>query len=270
VKIPKSFIAALSVSLGVSSAGAQELSTAQKAEIVQQASSLYYSPMEHGFVSIACDVRLDWNTVPKAMLPPAELAGRDRLQQTKLRFTMNSGGNAEIKREYLQDTPALIKPAYDNFFDLMSTIVTGFFMTWGSKAMRSPIPTGHYVSTLTADQSGYQLASNSGPAVITLSLSKEYVITRILTTSPGQTIDEHPQYRSSPAGLLLTAIDATSKAAEEPTHVAYKVDYSPINTILFPSKVHLVVDNNIDMKFALENCSVERATVLTVGPPSAN
>jgi hypothetical protein len=268
VKISTPIIATLSLYLAASSAVAQELSSAQKAEIVKHAQPLYYSPIEHGLVSVACNVKLDWETVPKVILVPAEIAGRDRLQSTKLRLTLNANGKPEMTREYARDTPVLMKPVFDRFFDWASSVVTGFFLTWGSKAMRSPIPTGHYISTVIPDQDGYQIASNSGGAVITLSLSKDYVIRKILTTAPGQTIDEHSTYTSSPEGLLLTSVDATNKTAEGATHVSYDVDYLPIDTILFPNKIHLVVDNNIDMKFTLENCSAEQATVFTVRPPS--
>ena len=261
MKISGPVVATLSLYLAAS-AGAQELSTAQKAEIVKHAQPLYYSPVEHGFASITCDVKFDWDTVPKIML----VAERDGLENTKLRLAMKADGKSEITREYAKDTPVLMKPTYDRFFDWASSVVNGLFLTWGSKAMRSPIPTGHYISTITADRDGYQIASNSGGAVITLSLSKDYVITRILTTGPGQTIDERPNYTSSPQGLLLTDVDATNKTADGATHVFYDVDYLPIDTILFPNKIHLVVDNNIDMKFALENCSAKRDMVLSVRP----
>jgi hypothetical protein len=200
------------------------------------------------------------------MLAPVERDGREHLEQTKLRLMMNANGTPSISREYAKDTSTFVKPAYDKFFDWASSVVSGFFMTWGSKAMRSPIPTGRYISSLIADPGGYQLASTSGPAVITLFLSKGYLITRILTTAPGQTIDEHPEY-TSPPQILLKRVDATNRTTEGATHVAYEMDYLSTNTIFFPSKVHLVVDNNIDMKFALENCSVERNQVITVGPP---
>jgi hypothetical protein len=267
VKIPISAIAVLSISLSASGANAQNLNAAQKTEIIQHAYPLYYSPIEHGFVSIACDVKLDWDTVPYLMLAPAKLAGIGNLQAAKLRFTMDANGKPAMTSEYTKDTSPLIKPVYDKFFDWASSVVTGFFMTWGSKAMRSPIPTGHYVTNLTLDQSGYQLTTDSGGAVIALSLSKDYVITRILTTAPGQTIDERPQYTSSPQGFLFTGVDATNKTAEGTTHVSYNVNYHPVDTIFFPDSVHLAVDNNVDMKFNLENCSAERSMVLRVSPP---
>jgi hypothetical protein len=71
--------------------------------------------MDHGFVSMTCDLKLDWDTVPKLMLVPAAIAGRSRLESTRLRFTMRSNGSSNVGHEYASDTPDLIKPVYDKF-----------------------------------------------------------------------------------------------------------------------------------------------------------
>jgi hypothetical protein len=258
--------AALSGFLAVGVACAQELTAAQREEFVRQAQPRYYSPVEHGFVSMTCDLKLDWGTVPKLMLAPPALAGRGRLESTKLRFTMRSDGNSSVAHEYANDTPALIKPVYDKFFEWTSNVVTGFFTTWGSKAMRTPIPDVRHIMSLTADQNSYLLKFDSGMP-IEVTLSKDYTITRILSKSPAQTIDEHTQYSPSPRGLLLTGVDAISTASGGATHVTYDLSYQTIDTLEFPQNIHLVVDDNINMKFGLENCAPVHATVIEVAPP---
>ena len=201
------------------------------------------------------------------MLVPAELAGRERLENTKLRFTVRAAGNSDMTHEYPEDTPDLVKPVYDKFFEWTSNVMSGFFQTWGSKAMRTPIPDVRHITSLTADQNTYQLKFESGMP-IEVSLNKEYVITKILSKAPSQTIDEHAQYSPSPQGLLLTGIDATSKAVYETTHVLYDIKYQTVDTIEFPQIVHLVVNDNINMKFSLNNCSVVRGTVIKLAPPN--
>jgi hypothetical protein len=132
--------------------------------------------------------------------------------------------------------------------------------------MRTPIPDARHIKSLTADQSAYQLKFVSG-FPIEVTLSKGYVITRILSMAPAQTIDEHPDYSPSPQGLLLTGMDATSKANDGTTHVAYDLSYQTVDTLEFPQNIHLVVNDNIDLKFSLQSCSAVRGTVLSVGPP---
>ena len=260
-------IIALSIFLITISAAGQELTPEQKSEFVRQAQPRYYSPIEHGLQSITCDVKLDWDTVPKTMLVPAELAGRERLENTKLRFTVRTAGNSDMTHEYPADTPALIKPVYDKFFEWTSALMSGLFQTWGSKAMRTPIPDVRHITSLTADQNLYQLKFESGMPIV-VSLTKEYVITRILSKAPSQTIDEHAQYSPSPQGLLLTGIDAISKSGDDITHVMYDIKYQTVDTIEFPQAIHLVVNDNIDMKFSLNNCSVVRGTVIKLAPPT--
>lgn len=267
VKIYLSILAALSGFFAIGIALAQELTVAQKVEFVRQAQPRYYSPVEHGFVSMACDLKLDWDTVPKLMLAPAELAGRERLESTKLRFTMRANGSSDVTHEYASDTPALIKPVYDKFFEWATNVVTGFFTTWGSKAMRTPIPDVRHITSLTADQNAYLLKFDSGMP-IEVTLSKDYAITRILSKAPAQTIDEYAEYSPSSQGLLLTGMDATSKAPEGTTHVAYNLSYQTVDTLEFPQNIHLIVNDNIDMKFSLQSCSVKRGMVIHVAPPT--
>ncbi len=260
-------IIALSIFVITVSARGQELTSEQKSEFVRQAQPRYYSPIEHGFQSITCEVKLDWDTVPKMVLAPAEQAGRNRLENTKLRFTARVAGNSDMTYEYPSDTPPPIKPVYDKFFEWTSNVMSGFFQTWASKAMRTPIPDVSHITSLTADQNTYQLKFESG-IPIEVSLNKEYVITRILSMAPSQTIDEHPQYSPSPQGLLLTGVDATSKTGDDTTHVVYDIKYQTVDTIEFPQAIHLVVNDNLNMKFSLNNCSVVRGTVIKLAPPT--
>lgn len=257
---------ALSGFFAVGVANSQELTVEQRAEFVRQAQPRYYSPVEHGFVSMTCDLKLDWDTVPKAILAPPTLTERKPLEKTKLRFTMRANGSSDVSHEYASDAPVLAKPDYDKFFEWVTNLVNGVFATWEAKAMRTPIPDVVHIASLSMDRDSYLLKfDNEVP--IELTLSKGYVITRILTKAPTQTIDEHAVYSPSPQGLLLTGIDATDQAPGGTTHVIYDLSYQTVDTLAFPQNVHIIVDDNIDMKFSLQNCLAERGTVISVGPP---
>ena len=257
---------ALSGFFAVGVANSQELTAEQKAEFVRQAQPRYYSPVDHGFVSMTCDLKLDWDTVPKTVLPPPDLAGRDQLENTKLRFTMKASGGPAVSHEYTSATPAAAKPVFDTFFAWATNLVNGVFATWAIKAMQTPIPDVVHITSLSTDQNSYLLKLVNG-VPIELTLSKDYVITRILTKPPAQTLDEHTVYSPSPQGLLLTDIDTTITTSDGTTHVIYDLSYQTVDTLEFPQSVHLKVDDNIDMKFSLQGCSAERGTVIQVAPP---
>jgi hypothetical protein len=215
---------------------------------------------------MTCDLKLDWNTVPEAMLAPTALADREPLESTKLRFTMKASGGSNISHEYASDVAAEAKPVYDTFFAWATNLVNGVFATWGTKAMQTPIPDAGHITSLSEDQDSYLLRFvNAVPIEVTL--SKDYVITRIVTKPPEQAIDEHVVYSPSPQGLLLTGVDATNTEPGGATHVVYNLSYQTVDTLEFPQNVHLKVDDNIDMKFSLQSCSAERGTVLQVAPP---
>src|ERR1035441_239112 len=127
----------------------------------------------------------------------------------------------------------------------------------------TPIPDVRHITSLTADQDSYLLKFESG-VPIEVTLSKDYVITRILTKAPAQTADEHAEYSPSPQGLLLTGIDATNKAPDVTTHFIYDLSYQTVDTFEFPQNIHLIVNDNINMKFSLQSCAVVRATVIKI------
>ena len=134
--------------------------------------------------------------------------------------------------------------------------------------MRTPIPDVRQITSLTAGQSGYQLKFEDGGLPDELTLSKDYVIARILTKAPDRTIDEHREYSSSPQGLLLIGQDLTSPAPDGTlTHVAFDLSYQTVDTLEFPQNIHFVVGDFINIKFSLQNCSAVRGTVIKVGPP---
>ena len=162
MKLFRKFTVILSSLLTINTMKAQELGNSQQTEISQRAELLYYSPIANGFKSISCELKLDWDTIPAMMLAPAEQAGKDHLRETKLHFTSDISGTQNITREYPSVTSSVARPAYDQFFDWASSVVGGFFMTWKSKAMRSPVPTGKYISPSHQFLAATKLQQNTG------------------------------------------------------------------------------------------------------------
>jgi hypothetical protein len=236
-------------------------------QFVEQARTRYYSPEEQGVDSFNCDVTVDWNTVPTVLLVPAELAGRSFLEKTKLRASLGRITGAKVQHEYPKDVPVLMTPVYDKFFDLLSNIVQAFLQTWAPKAMNGPIPAKYEILSAAPISGGYRLKvkAPAGQQVEVL-VNNDYLLTEIITRTSNGQIDEHPSFSASSNGLLFTHNDAAT-TGDQTVHVQYDVDYQPVEGFDLPHRVHLQVDDNINVKFAFENCAVSHGTVIHFNPP---
>ena len=240
----------------------QSTPTVDKFKFADAAGARYYNLINQGLVSFSCDVKVNWDTVPKVMLVPAEIAGREGLQATTLRVAQGIRTTAKVEHKYPERTPALAAAAYDPFFSWLSDVVKGFMMTWGAKGMGGPIPGEDNISAVKLDPSGYRVVLvNPG---IQLLVTKDYLVTEVLTSATGQDIDEHLSFTPSPQGLLFTRAEAANKQGADWTRIQYDLDYQPVKTLQLPHNVHLIVNDNMDMRFSFENCSAERGTVVRV------
>jgi hypothetical protein len=239
-------------------------SQASNNEFIAQARKRYYRPEEQGLVSFACDVKMDWDSVPAVMLIPAEITGRTPLEVTKLRMSMGFNG-PKVQHEYANNTPALMVPVYDKFFDWLSNTLQGFMETWAPKAMNGPIPPEYGILGVTPTPEGYRLQVKApGDQQVELLVNRDFLITEILTQGSGQKIDEHLGFTASPQGLLFTHNKGASTGGPNPVRIQYDIDYQTISGFALPYQVHLQVNDNMNMKFSLENCSVVRGVVAQV------
>lgn len=238
-----------------------------KADFVQHANSLYYRPAEAGLVSFTCRVNVDWDTVPSQILLPAEIAGRKPLEETKFFVTVNAFGSPSVRHEYTQAAPTWMRSAYDKLFELLGNLVSGTLQTWGTKYIHGPMPEERYVTGVEKTDDGYVVTSSNAPAQFRDVLSSDYRMSEMVTKAPNNEIDEHTGFSDSPQGLVITSNDATNREGEDTTHVQYEMTYQMAEGFRLPSTLHLKVNDNIDMKFAFEGCSVQKGKIITVMPP---
>lgn len=245
----------------------QDSAAVDKSKFADVARARYYNLDQKGLVSFTCDVKVNWETVPKQMLLPTELAGHKGLEATRIKATLGMRSSTIVVHEYTPDTSVLAKVAYDPFFAWLSDVVRGFLMTWEGKGIVGPIPGEKNISTVTPTSSGYSVFLVGPP--VQLLVTKNYLVTEAISSFGNETIDEHFVFTPSPEGLLFTRAEAVDKMGDNTTRIQYDVDYSPIDSLQLPHNVHMVVNDNINMKFSFENCSVVRGDVVEVSAPPA-
>jgi hypothetical protein len=248
----------------------QSSAPVDKDAFAQHANSLYYRPAEAGLVGFTCRVNVDWNTVPSQILLPAEIAGRKPLEQTRFFVTVDASGAPSARHEYTQDAPTWMRPAYDKLFELLSSLVSGTLQTWGTKYIHGPMPEVRYVTGVEKTDDGYVVTASNPPAEFRDVLSSDYRVSEMVTKAPSGDIDEHTGFSDSPQGLLLTSNDVTNREGDDTTHIVYEMTYQMAEGFRLPSALHLKVNDNIDMKFSFESCSVQKGKIVAVRPPAAD
>jgi hypothetical protein len=258
----------LVVCLASSTCYGQDSATTDKAKFADAARARYYNSVSHGLVSFSCDVKVNWDTVPKAMMIPLDLVGRDGLEQTRITVSQGARVTAKVTHDYAKGTPAAAGAAYEPFFGWLSNLVQGFMMTWAAKGLEGPIPPEGNIDHVNVSPSGYRvILVNPG---VQLVMTKDFLVTEILTSGAGDQVDEHPLFTATSDGWLFTANQAVEKQGNNLVNVKYEVDYRAADDIQVPHNIHLVVNDNVDIKFSFEGCSAERGTVIKVKAPPPN
>jgi hypothetical protein len=160
-----------------------------------------------------------------------------------------------------------MRPAYDKLFQLLSSLVSGTLQTWETKYIHGPMPEARYVTGVEKTDDGYVVTSSNAPAQFRDVLSSDYRIGEMATKAPNNEIDEHTGFSDSPQGLVLTSNDVTNREGDETTHIQYEMTYQMAEGFRLPNTLHLKVNDNIDMKFAFESCSVQKGKIISVMPP---
>ncbi len=135
----------------------QSPATVDKIKFADTAGAKYYNLINQGLVSFSCNLKVDWDTVPKVLLVPAEIAGRQGLESTRIKVSQDLRSTAKVEHEYPQGTLAPAKVVYDPFLGWLQDVVRGFMMTWSAKGLGGPIPTEGNIDHVTREPTGYRI-----------------------------------------------------------------------------------------------------------------
>lgn len=238
----------------------QSLSKAGE-QILRSARSRYYNLAGRGFQSATCSIKFDFSTVPAV----GSDEGRKIVEAT--RFTLHySGEGTTVEHKFSNSNTSAAQREGAPLTDLLATIVTGVFQTWPTKGLQGPIPPfDSEIDAVSAKPDGYELVLRvpGGPAKV--ELDQQFVAREIL--SGNGNIDERPVYKSTPDGLVYignTAHILSENGAK--TEISYELEPAEVDHLILPVSVRVRVNANVDLKFALTDCRVEKGTVVNVGP----
>jgi hypothetical protein len=242
---------------------AQGLSASEQ-KIVDSARSRYYSLDLNGFLSYKCTVKFDFSTVP--ILPsdnPSENLAL--LKSTQFAITEDRDGPT-VSHTYPSGTSETAKRRADPMTNLLTSLVKGLFLTWPTKGLHGPIPSfNSQIKSVAETSNGFEFILSFPGDPVRIDLDRNYLATEIV--SVGGKVDERPKYSPSPDGLIFIGNHAIDNEDSGEVELEYDLESSTIDGLRLPTSAHLVIHPNIDVRFALDECSVNKGTVLTVLPP---
>ncbi|HEY0796937.1 MAG TPA: energy transducer TonB [Acidisarcina sp.] len=192
---------------------------------------------------------------------------RKVLESTIFTLALDDQGRPSVEHHYPTDSSANEQQGASNVTNLLTSLLSGLFQTWPSKGLQGPIPPfDSQIEMVTATDTGYTINFRVPGAPVQMLLDKSYLVTEII--SADGKLDEHPSYVSSPEGLVFAGSDAVDASGQEKVEVKYELGTSVINGLRVPSSVRLRVNQNIDVKFGLDGCSVNKATIARVATPA--
>jgi hypothetical protein len=254
------FVASLSLN-----AYGQQLSAAD-VKLVDSARARYYNLEAAGFQSLTCSVKFDFSTVP-LLQPGNDDPTRRLLEATVFTLTLDGKSGPTVQHRYPSGASESVIREASQVANLLTSLVTGLFQTWPSKGLRGPIPPfNSQIESVISTEDGYTLGLRVPGEPVQVSLDKDYLVTEIVSAK-GR-IDERPKYAPSAEGLVFAGNDAIDDSEQTgQVEVKYELETSVLDGLRVPSSAHLRVNQNIDVKFALNECAVRKAIVVHVNPP---
>ena len=243
----------------------QQLSSVEKT-IADAARAKYYNLEAAGFQSLTCSVKVDFSTVP--LLPSAsDDPTRMLLERTSFVLALDGKGRPSVEHHFPDGATEEAKQRASQVTNLLTSFVMGLFQTWPSKGLEGPIPPfDSQIEHVAKTDQGYIFTLRVPGAPVEVTTDKNHMATEIV--SLGGKVKEHPVYAPSPEGLVFAGNDALDESHPgSPVEVRYELGSTMVNGLRVPSSARLRVNQNVDVRFALDQCSVKRATVLHVAPP---
>jgi hypothetical protein len=240
--------------------------SAGDAKIVESARARYYNLSAAGFQSLHCSVKFDFATVP--LLPSAtDESMRKLLEATGFTLVLDDRGRPSLQHRYPADAGESLRQQASQEINLLSSFVVGVLQTWPTKGLQGPIPSfDSQIESVESTDRGYTISLRVPGGPVKLLLDKSYLVTEIV--SAAGKIHERPVYTPSPEGLVFVGNDGIDDSEQGGrVEVKYDLGTSVLDGLRVPSSAHIRVNQNIDVKFVLDGCVVQKAKVLEIDPP---
>jgi hypothetical protein len=222
--------------------------------------SRYDLPWQNGLASFACTVQFDWNAHLTASLHrPVPATDPIVKALTTARSTVNvTPAGAQVSTSFQDPQP----PAAANGLEQsLSNVLTSGLASWLPISSGSILPVGRTNYLILPTEDGYRIDLTGDKITGTLTLDRNYVITRTESKLPGQTVQLQTTYTPGARGLQLTSLHTLSTPTGKPAaDSTLALTYQTVNTFAIPQTLVVQARNGNQWTILLSGCSTTRTT----------
>jgi hypothetical protein len=237
VRIAKSIHVSLLILLLLTVSLPAEQTVAAQQDVLTHARSAYYSLAKKGFKGFTATVEPNWDVILAQTATPANLKV---FRDVKFAIVVDENGAVTVTHELGPNASKPdLAPTVDRIHYHVQRLVTGFFNTWRSFVVNSPIPDTEIKIENTGKQ--YRVSYGTPPGEVTLTMSSDFSITETHFAGPTVKRTVKPEFQKTADGFLLTAYKQLSEPVGDgvKTTLDFHIDYQDLNGMKVPQKVRL-------------------------------
>jgi hypothetical protein len=204
-------------------------------DVVARARNAYYSLARKGFKGFSATIEPNWEVIL------AQSATSSTLKTFRaVRFSMVVAESGAVTVTHEVGADAASAEVVDRIHADIQRIVAGFFNTWRAFVVSSPFPETEKARIEDAGKQ-YRLVYTTEPSGVTITTTKEFLITEINISAPTFKRTVRPQFQKTVDGFLLTGYTQVSEplSGGVKTTLEFHVEYQDLNGLKVPQKVRL-------------------------------
>lgn len=205
-------------------------------EVVTRARNAYYSLARKGFKGFSATIEPNWEVIL------AQTATSSTLKTFRaVRFSMVVAESGAVTVTHEVGANAASAEVVDRIHADVQRIVAGFFNMWRAFVVSSPFPETENKIRIEDAGKQYRLFYTTQPSDVTITTTKEFLITEINISAPTFKRTVRPQFQKTADGFLLTGYTQVSEpiSGGVKTTLEFHVEYQDLNGLKVPQKVRL-------------------------------
>jgi hypothetical protein len=233
-----------------------------KATIVQQMRSLYYTPTAAGLRSFSCEAKPDWRSILQQDMHK-DIAIDDRLlsylNQVKITFKASLEGTVNVDGI----SPTGSYPASYVVLDRINagaqSMLQALLQQWIEFLNGKFMPTPEEDFRLQHTDDGYRLTLTGGTKTGHQAFSPDYLMNESRVTEGGQNVDLIPTFAKTRQGFLLTRLAATfGSSGSAPNGFVMRPEYQTVGAYQIPGGLSATFQNTAQIDFTFTDCQINQ------------
>lgn len=211
--------------------------TTTNQNVISQARGAYYSLTRKGFKGFAATVEPNWEVILAETATPANLK---IFRDVRFSLVVDANGAATVTHAVGPNASRPdLQPTVNRIHNHVQSLVTGFFNTWRSFAVGSPLPETEHQIKIAGKE--YLASYTMQSADVTVTMAADFSVRELIIATPVRKQTVKPQFQKTADGFLLTDYKHIFEPVGEgiKTSLDFHIDYQDVNGMKLPQKIRI-------------------------------